>query len=244
MKLFFAAFLTAIFAAGCTHEAVEPTSASISPDTKLCSSQTTIGERCAIAPTKVHPTQFALGLKDVVKKRKKIANSKFNTMELTAYLTKNTPPAVKGPKNIFYIVDGHHRTRAMAEESLTYIYIEVKKDYSTMSQTDFWNQMKKDNYVWLYNEKGEGPIDPAKIPASIAMLPDDPYRSLAEDALEHGGFSSTDTLYQQFMWANYFRPLIPLDKVLNNYDEAVKDAVEFAHDAAAQDLPGYKKKAG
>ena len=244
MNLIYAAMITAFGAWGCTYDAVDPTSAPAGPDAKLCSPQTTVGERCAIAPTKVHPTQFALGLKDVVKKRKKIANSKVNAMELTTYLTKNSPPAVKGPKNVFYIVDGHHRTRAMAEESLSFIYIDVKKDYSAMSVTAFWNQMKKDNYVWLYNEKGEGPLDPSKIPASITMLRDDPYRTLAEDALEHGGFRGTDTLYQQFMWANYFRPLIPLDKVLNDYDEAVKDAVDLAHDEAAQDLPGYNKKAG
>jgi hypothetical protein len=99
--------------------------------------------------------------------------------------------------------------------------------------------MGDDKYDWLFDENGKGPLDPAKLPENIMKLEDDPYRTLAEDVENKGAIKTTKTLYQQFIWANYFRIHIPKSTVINKYQDAIKDAIIYARHPGAKDLPGF-----
>eukprot|EP00658_Telonema_sp_P-2_P022004 TRINITY_DN18782_c0_g1_i2.p1 TRINITY_DN18782_c0_g1~~TRINITY_DN18782_c0_g1_i2.p1 ORF type:complete len:128 (-),score=27.14 TRINITY_DN18782_c0_g1_i2:425-808(-) len=48
-------------------------------------------------------------------------------------------------------------------------------------------------------------MNPLALPASVDTLPNDPYRSLAGQAEEAGGYLNDGTNFCQFQWANYFR---------------------------------------
>jgi hypothetical protein len=231
-------------ALACTHPQPSPVPTVAQELTELapapCDAQTPVLATCRISANSVHPTQFAVGLKDVQKKREKVAKIKNDPKELRDFLKKKTPPAVKGPEDVFYIVDGHHTTRALSEESVPSIFIKITKDYSDLTNSDFWERMKSENLVWLYDENGEGPKDPIYIPNSITDLPDDPFRSLSEDAKQLGAYQEHSVFYQQFIWANFFRKFIPKEKVTNEYDAAVQDAVKIAKSPEASGLPGYQ----
>ena len=96
-----------------------------------------------------------------------------------------------------------------------------------------------DQNVWLYDENGSGPQNPIHVPDSLKHLKDDPYRTLSEDAQNKGAYKKTDTHYQEFIWANFFRKLIPAEKLQKEYDAALEEAIRLAKTTPAMNLPGY-----
>jgi hypothetical protein len=206
---------------------------------QACSEATPVSGVCAISPHEVHPTQFALGFRDVIKKRTKIAAIKHSPVDLSAYLEQNKLRAVKGPRGVFYIIDGHHRCRALTEEDIPKVHLKISADFSGDSPEDFWRHMGRKNLVWRYDEQGQGPLDPALIPHSILELRNDAYRDLAEDALNHGAYQKTEIPFQEFMWANFYRTRIDQSLVESHYEAAVERAVAISHDPDAQHLPGF-----
>jgi hypothetical protein len=222
--------------------ALTPAPPKVPKPPKPCSPQTGVGDECEISPMTVHPTQFALGLRDVEHKRIKISKLKNAPVELDEYLHNGAMAAIKGPDELFYLIDGHHRTRAIAEEDMPFIYITVKKDFSDLTMTEFLDRMVQNQYVWLYDENGERHSSPIDIPNSIMDLKDDPYRSLAEDALNDGAYDATDTLFQQFYWANFLRTKISKSTIDGDYDVAKREADLACQSEEASTLPGYHGK--
>ena len=209
---------------------------------KPCGDKSKVGDKCSISPSKLHPTQFALGMRAVEEKRKNIVKIKNSLVQLMTYLDENAPPSVIGPNGRFYIVDGHHRTRAAADEGLKEIFVSIVKDYSDKDMDAFWQSMKEHHLVWPYDENGEGPLNPVKIPDSVLKLADDPFRSLAEEVQVKGGYAETGTYYQQFEWANFFRKKISKTQVHGQYEQAVTKAIDLAKTPAARGLPGYSAR--
>jgi hypothetical protein len=226
----------------CGHQTV-----SAAPSSKLpfsappaaCSSTTKLGETCESRPDQIRPTQFAIGMRDVESKREKIAKIKNNPERLAKYLSENILPAVKGPDGIFYLTDGHHRTRALLDEGVKRVYVRISKDKARLRQAEFWIQMRDERLVWLFDENGTGPLRPEDLPANLKGLRDDLYRSLSEETLDDECYSKTDTPFQQFMWANYYRPKISAEQLRRDWPESVKLACKLSHLPAAKDLPGY-----
>jgi hypothetical protein len=205
-----------------------------------CSPDTSVQTICSTSPTAIHPTQFAVGYRDVEKKREKLRKIKDRPDQIDEYLKKKIVPAVKGPDSVYYIVDGHHTSRALAEESILVLYMRVIHDYSNMNIDTFLAKLKSEQLVWLYDENGVGNQDPRSLPAKILALKDDPYRSLAEDAQEEGAFNEEPVYYQQFIWANYFRKVVDKFLLESNYKEAINEAVLWSKHPKASHLPGYK----
>jgi len=205
-----------------------------------CGPSTPKDTTCSIQPLSVHPMQFALGFKDVAKKRETIKTFKDKPRELDDFLRKKIIPSIKGPEDVFYILDGHHTTRALAEESVMFMYLKVEKDLSNLSKNKFLETVTKEGLVWLYNENGDGPQDPEKLPSQITELKDDPYRSLAEDAQDEGAYEEKPVYFQQFIWANYFRLHIEKSLVTSNYKKALEQALQWAKHSDASGLPGFK----
>jgi len=133
---------------------------------------------------------------------------------------KNLSPAVLSPSGKIHITDVHHFSRSVLEskfpDNLKDIYVEITEDYSNLgSKAEFWCKMISKNTVWLYDEKGNQPINPMFIPP-IGDLVNDPYRTLAWQARRGGGYGKADGVnYQEFMWANFFREHIPFNSSKN-----------------------------
>ena len=129
MRTLFIPLLIVIYLSSCSqNEVVEPVQRTTPGAVGACSDKTPVDAMCTIAPTAVHPTQFAVGYRDVVKKRKKIHVLKEKRDEFYGYLVKKLPPVVRGPNAQWYIVDGHHTTRALAEEGVLTMYVRVRND--------------------------------------------------------------------------------------------------------------------
>ena len=95
------------------------------------------------------------------------------------------------------------------------------------------------DWVYLYDSKGNGPLNPLKLPKNIKDLDDDPFRSLAWAVRERGGFQKTDEPFAEFRWANFFRSKFPAGNANSNMERLIQEALKLCRTPAATGLPGY-----
>jgi len=183
-------------------------------------------------------TQMAAGMKEVEHKMAKLQGLEKSPRKLDEYLKSNPVPVVLGPKGRSYIIDHHHLVRAAWQAHVPEVYIEVKADLSGLSESAFWDRMKKEAWVYPYDENGK-PRDVSDLPKDVRGLADDPYRSVAWAVRERGGFEKTGKPFAEFQWADFFRARLRTDPGGRDFDKAVDEAMALAHSPQAKGLPGY-----
>jgi hypothetical protein len=234
---------------GCTFEAKSPSplqepvasthNDSASASFEECSQKTIPGKLCNADLSQLRPTQFCVGFRDIARKKAKIELEKKSSSGTLATKSLKHGTAIKGPEDVFYLVDGHHRAKALQEAGENLFTVKIIADYSDLPMTEFWDKLVREKMVWLYDERGGGPQSPLHLPTSLVDLVDDPYRTLAEDAQDRGANKKLDVLFQEFYWANFYRTRIEKTKVLENYEGALEEAVNLANTPAASELPGF-----
>jgi hypothetical protein len=194
--------------------------------------------RCEVPVSILHPTQSSVGMKEVDMRVAKLRQ--FSPEKLQKYLRKKIAPIVIGPGGIPYLLDHHHLARALIlSRASNVMFAEVKENWSKLSEPEFWAKMKAQNWVYLRDETGKPISNPKYLPASIAAMRDDPYRSLSWLVREQGGYRETDDPYAEFQWADFFRARIQLANDTNALNQATAQAVKLAHSPDAHNLPGY-----
>lgn len=190
----------------------------------------------------LHPTQLALGWREVVAKKKLIETK--TAAELIAYLKDKDVPIVIGPGGVPYMSDGHHTMRALLESKVPdkTTYGHILANWSAVAPAEFWARMQAKNYVYLKDAEGRGPQPPSTLPVDLYGMQLDPYRGLGWGLLKVGGYDERkDVFFQEFIWGDYFRDKIHWDDRDDAaFARAVKEAVTLAHAPAAGALPGYK----
>ena len=206
-------------------------------DLRDCSPNMNARAKCLIRVNDIHPTQFAVGMHEVKKKKEKI--EEMDKGERQDYLAENPVPVVIGPKGIFYAIDHHHLSRAVYESGHTKMAALVKENWGGTTVDAFWKKMGGMNYVYLIDENGHGPKSPAQLPREMSRLADDPFRSIAGMARDEDCYKKSTQPFAEFRWAEYFRSRI---KYEDSYKDALKAALKICHIAAAKDLPGYTSR--
>ena len=198
------------------------------------------GELFLIPAQALHPTQSMIGFREV-KDRTEAFNRK-SADKLAAKLQDTNTVMIIGPGGIPYLNDGHHAVRALLDSNQPNknVYGIVVENWSDMAPADFWKKMVEQGDAYLFDSEHKI-IDPANLPTSVSGCVDDPYRDLAASVCHAGGFAKDiNVLYQEFIWADYFRPLVKWDNSNDaDYAQAVKKATKLAHEPAAAALPGY-----
>lgn len=194
-----------------------------------------------VALADLHPTQITVGAAEVAVKREQWAGLKRKARERT--LAAHWFPAVKGPGERYYIVDHHHLGMALHAEEVPSVWVMQLDDLSSIQGEAFWRVMEFHRWAHPYDEKGQRqPYD--AIPSQVHKLRDDPYRSLAGFVRSAGGYAKDAAPFAEFLWADFFRPLIPR-KTLEKSDtqalpvDALQQAVALARGPAARYLPGW-----
>lgn len=184
----------------------------------------------------LHPTQAAIGMREVEIKRGEIESKDPHRLE--RYLAKHPIPVVIGPGQRLFMVDHHHLGLALWLAKVADASIAVKADLSALAPGDFWRQMEADGNVRLRDAAGRR-IEPSQLPATLSEMKDDPYRSLAGSIRDAGGYAKTRAPFAEFAWADFLRTRIPADLVSSNYEAAVRQALVLAHGPEARRLPGF-----
>jgi hypothetical protein len=188
-------------------------------------------------PLELFTTQISAGMIEVAEKRDGLLGMSDDKAD--EWLRKHAVPVVKRGDRL-YMIDHHHETRAAWEAGFKHVYTQVVADLSHLKDdADFWDEMKKREWVYLYDQYGVGPHSPDHLPRDVRGLADDPHRSLAGKVRDAGGYQKNTKPFSEFQWANFFRGKISRAEIYDALAQAVADAVALAKTAAAQGLPGW-----
>ena len=184
----------------------------------------------------LRPTQMTIGMEEVRLKSKEWAS--LDVKERSDYLARHWFPAVKGPKNHYYIIDHHHLGLALIKEKVRTTQLVLMQDYSSLAQDEFWAMMDHRQWVHPYDESGKRcAFD--EMPKKLVDLVDDPYRSLAGMVKRAGGFPKEGEPFTEFLWADFFRRRVPYKLLKDDAENAFMQAIQLAHQKVAAHLPGW-----
>ncbi len=190
---------------------------------------------------RLHPTQFAVGRREVLAKRETIDEK--SAAKLVAYLKKKDVPVVIGPGGVPYMTDGHHTLNGLlrSRQSDKTAYGHILANWSDLAPDAFWARMVEHRYVYLKDATGRGPQDPLTLPDSLFKMKDDPLRSLAWAVQKADGYAERPgVFFQEFLWGDFFRTRVKWDDRDDaDFARAVREATTLARDPAAAALPGY-----
>ncbi len=199
------------------------------------------GTACRLDAERLHPTQFALGWREVAHKQRRFGALPAEAVR--AQLIEKDVPVVIGPGGVPYLLDGHHTLRALLESTAAEktAYGRIRANWSDLAPDEFWARMRANGYVNLTAPDGGGPLPPAQLPASLRAMARDPYRGLAWAVMHRTGFAERkDVLYLEFLWADFFRRHLAWDDNDDDaFDDAATAAMVLARSPAAAHLPGY-----
>jgi hypothetical protein len=144
----------------------------------------------------LRPTQMTVGMAEVERKRhhwrKRAAD------EGAEFLGNHMIPCVIGPKETHWVIDHHHLALSLHLEGVKHVLVSTVADLSTLDKHSFMSYM--DNRNWLHPFDAEGKrCDPDDLPKKVTKLEDDPFRSLAGEVREVGGYAKETTPYAEFM---------------------------------------------
>lgn len=189
--------------------------------------------------TELRPTQFALGMREVAKKVEKISAMKEKHIE--DFLEEHPVPIVISPHKHLYMIDHHHLVRACWEAGIKKVLTKLQADLSHLTNEEYWKVMLQSHWTYLYDQLGNGPHLPLRLPADIRCLADDPFRSLSWAVRDLGGFEKTTMAFSEFKWAEYFRSKIVIEIGDKGFKKAVDEGMKLCKSREAAHLPGYKK---
>ena len=111
-------------------------------------------------------------------------------------------------------------------------------DLRRLPRDAFWIYL--DNRGWLhpFDEQGRR-RSYDDLPKRIENLEDDPFRSLAGELRQNGGFAKDTTPFSEFLWADFLRRRIKRRHVDDDFPNALIRALKLAKSGDADFLPGW-----
>ena len=184
----------------------------------------------------LRPTQITVGYREVAEKRRAWRDK--GGSEGGQFLGRHMVPVVRGPKDRHVVLDHHHLCRALMEEGVDEVLVDVLVDLRALKAQEFWTYL--DHRAWCHPYDRDGRrADYDQIPKSVGKMGDDPYRSLAGELRRAGGFAKDTEPFSEFIWANYLRRRVKPNLLADDFGAALTKALRLAksHDAAF--LPGW-----
>lgn len=135
---------------------------------------------------KIRPTQMSVGFVEVAKKRR--AWAQVAKGDRIALLLDHAFPAVLGPGDRYFATDHHHLGRALLDEKVDSVFVSEARDFSALVLDEFWVVM--DHLQWAHPYDALGVRQPFDaMPRKLSKLADDPYRGLAAQVRDAGGYA-------------------------------------------------------
>lgn len=178
----------------------------------------------SVAIESLHPTQFTVGFREVAEKRRQWRDA--SPIKRQALLELRKVPVVVGPDCALYALDRHHWLCALNAEGVDAAPVHLAADLRNLGIVTFWPELESRGWCHPYDTEGIR-RDSRDIPASIAGLQDDPFRSLASAVRRAGGFDKDPTLFSEFQWADYLRRQISQAWVEENFAAAIEKALQL-----------------
>jgi len=162
------------------------------------------------------PTQITVGLREVAEKRR--AWRERGDGEAAKFLGRHMVPVVRGPKDRHYLLDHHHLCRALSDEGVDEVLVDVQADLRALSPDEFWTFL--DHRAWCHPYDRDGD-------------------RVAGELRRAGGFAKEVTPFSEFIWANYLRRRVKAKLVTDDFGAALTKALRLAKSPDAAFMPGW-----
>lgn len=188
----------------------------------------------------LQPTQMCVGLAEV---RSRLADfSEESVKQRLRYLQAKPVPLVRSAGGAHWMVDRHHRLRALVEldpqaEAFGYVVLHLASD----DRQSVLHELGQRGWLYLYDGRGHGPLAPTSLPTRLLDLQDDPYRSLVWKLKKEGCLAAEPLIpFHEFRWGAWLRrrPLPPFSSA--RLEPALPNARALVRSRAASHLAGWK----
>ncbi|MEB3307406.1 MAG: ParB-like protein [Cyanobacteriota bacterium] len=193
-----------------------------------------------VAVAELHPTQMCVGFAEVRSRQADFRAE--SSSERRSYLGTKPVPLVRGAGGSLWMVDRHHRLRALLElepQAVAFAYVAL--DVEAEDRSGVLEQLRRRGWLYLHDGRGLGPLHPSALPTSLLGLQDDPYRSLVWKLKKEGAIEAAPLIpFHEFRWGAWLRsrPLPPFSSA--NLASALPAARTFVRSQAASHLAGWK----
>ncbi|MFZ9270459.1 MAG: ParB-like protein [Prochlorococcaceae cyanobacterium] len=188
----------------------------------------------------LQPTQLCVGLAEVASR---IADFEADSLKQRRdYLGTKPVPLVRSRSGAVWMVDRHHRLRALAQidpsaTAFGYVALEVDSDERTV----VLQELHQRGWLYLYDGRGLGPLSPAVLPANLLGLQDDPYRSLVWKLKKEKVIEAAPLIpFHEFRWGAWLRSRNLPPFTSTRLEPALPAARALARSSAAAHLAGWK----
>jgi hypothetical protein len=193
-----------------------------------------------VSIARLRPTQMCVGMAEVRSRQADFRAE--NSRERRDYLGSKPVPMVRSANGTVWMVDRHHRLRALLEllpeaTAFGYVALDLDSDDPDMVLAE----LRRRGWLYLYNGRGLGPQPPSALPSSLLGLEDDPYRSLVWKLKREGVIKAAPLIpFHEFRWGAWLRsrPLPPFSS--QQLAPALPAARALARSEAAAHLAGWQ----
>jgi hypothetical protein len=153
----------------------------------------------------LHPTQLCVGMAEIRSRQADFAAD--DPKERRRYLKRKPTPLVRSASGELWMVDRHHRLRALLEldpSATAFGYVALQLEVSERQAV--LEQLHQRGWLYLYDGRGLGPLHPSALPTSLAGTQDDPYRSLVWKLKREGLVAAAPLIpFHEFRWGAWLR---------------------------------------
>jgi hypothetical protein len=188
----------------------------------------------------LHPTQLCVGMAEVRSRQQDFQAE--SGREQRDYLGRKPVPLVQGGDGTLWMVDRHHRLRALLElmpQATAFGYLALTLDSSDHHAV--LAELHQRGWLYLHDGRGLGPLPPQALPPSLLGLQDDPYRSLVWKLKREGVIQAAPLIpFHEFRWGAWLRSRTLPPFSSERLEPALPAARALARSQAAAHLAGWK----
>ena len=187
----------------------------------------------------LQPTQLCVGMAEI--RRRQVDFAADDSKERRRYLKRKPTPLVRSASGELWMVDRHHRLRALLEldpSATAFGYVVLQLEVSERHAV--LEQLHQRGWLYLYDGRGLGPLHPTALPASLSGTQDDPYRSLVWKLKREGLVAAAPLIpFHEFRWGAWLRSrnLPPFSS--ERLEPALPAARALVRSQAASHLAGW-----
>ena len=187
----------------------------------------------------LQPTQLCVGMAEIRSRQLDFAAD--DAKHRRRYLKRKPTPLVRSASGELWMVDRHHRLRALLEldpNATAFGYVVLQLEVSERHAV--LEQLHQRGWLYLYDGRGLGPLHPTALPSSLSGTQDDPYRSLVWKLKREGLVAAAPLIpFHEFRWGAWLRSrnLPPFSS--ERLDPALPAARALVRSQAASHLAGW-----
>jgi hypothetical protein len=192
-----------------------------------------------VSLAELQPTQLCVGMAEIRSRQRDFAQE--DAKDRRRYLRGKPTPLVRSASGELWMLDRHHRLRALLEldpQATAFGYVALQLAVSERQQV--LEELHRRGWLYLYDGRGLGPLAPTALPRSLTGTQDDPYRSLVWKLKRETVIAAAPLIpFHEFRWGAWLRSRTLPPFSSERLEPALPAARALARSNAAAQLAGW-----